>query len=145
MQAGERVRVNRPHEIDKISDIIHDCLFDLDDVKFNAKESCLSIKFRLPDPAQGRVRRLFWILKEVEIPTVECFLNIRHVEKYVIDDPVNIGTYCLIDLEYNDSHRRVSVICAQPLKIQATVRVFEISVEATDQVVEVRKFKSVFY
>jgi hypothetical protein len=144
MNKDEKVRIHRPEEIDKISDIVHDCLFDLDDVKFNADQSCVRIKFRLPDPGKTRVRKLFWILKEVEMPTVECFLNIHHVVEYLIDDPVKIGTYCLIDLEYNDSHKRVSVICAQPLKIDVTVTAFEISVEVTDQVVEVRKFKSVF-
>lgn len=139
------IHINWPDKIDKISDFIHDCVFDLDDVKFDEEQSCLRIKFRRPDPDRVKVGTGFWILKNVELPIVQRFLNIHQVEDFSIIDPVRIGTYMLIDLEYNGSNRTLSIICAQPLEIKVTVRAFEVSVEETDEIVEVKKFKSLFY
>jgi len=145
MEVCTRTHIDRPDKIDEISDLIHDCLFDLDDVKFDAEQSCLRIKFRRPDPNKAKVGGGFWILKNVELPVVQCFLNIHQVEDFSISDPVRIGTYMLTDLEYNGGDRTLSIISAQPLEIQVTVKAFEISVEETDEIVEVKKFKSVFY
>jgi len=145
MEARKRTHIDRPDEIDKISDFIHDCLFDLDDVKFDAGQSCFRIKFRRPDPAKAQVRHGFWILKDVELPIVECFLSIHQVEDFSINDPVQIGTYCFTDLEYNGTNGTLSIISAQPLEIKVKVKAFEISVEVTDRIVEVKRFKSIFY
>jgi hypothetical protein len=58
---------------------------------------------------------------------------------------VHIGTYTLIDLEYNQNNKHLSIISAQPLEIEVTVKAFDISIEETDEVVEIKKFKSIFY
>lgn len=145
MDVYRLAHINRPNEIDKISDLIHDCLFALDDVKFDEEQSRLRIKFRRPDPNKVKVGGGFWIVKNVELPIVQCILNIHQVEDFSIDGPVRIGTYMLIDLEYNESNRILSIICAQPLEIKLTVSAFEISVEETDEIVQVKKFKSLFY
>lgn len=145
MEVCKTTHIKRPEDIDQISDMIHDCLFDLDDVKLDDEQSCLRIKFRRPDPSKARVHKGIWLLKEVELPIVQCFLNIHQVEACSINDPVRIGTYMLIDLEYNQNNKQLSIISAQPLEIEVTVKAFEISVEETDEIVQVKKFKSVFY
>lgn len=142
---GRAIHINRPDEIDKVSDFIHDCVFDLDDVKFDEEQSCLRINFRRPDPDRVKVSGGFWILKNVELPIVQCFLNIHQVEDFSINDPVRIGTYMLTELEYTTSDRTLSIICAQPLEIKVTVKTFELSVEETDEIIEVKKFRSIFY
>jgi hypothetical protein len=145
MELCKRTYIDRPDEIDKISDLIHDCLFDLDNVKFDAEQSCLNIEFRRPDPDKVKVVGGFWILKNVELPIVQSFLNIHQVADVSINDPVRIGTYMLTDLEYSERDRTLSIICAQPLEIKVKVKALEISVEETDEIVEVKKFRSIFY
>lgn len=145
MAVSKRIRIDRPYEIDTISDFIHDCLFDLDDVKFDAQQSCLRIKFRRPEPAKVRTQQEFWVLKRVELPIVECFLNVHEIADYSVNDSAQIGTYSLVDLKYNETDKTVSIVSAQTLEIKATVKTFEISVEETDEILEVKKFRSVFY
>ena len=145
MAVTKRIHIDQPDEIEKVSDFIHDCLFDLEDVKFDAEQSCVRIAFRRPEPAKARTHQEFWLLKKVELPIVVCFLNINQVEHFSVKDPVQIGTYCLVDIKYNESDKTVSIISAQPIEIVASVRTLEISVEETDEIIEIKKFRSVFY
>jgi hypothetical protein len=136
--------VNDPDRIEDIDDVIHDCFFDVDGISFEPATSVLSIRFRREALDKSRVLKRGWLLKKWEIPVAECLLKFNHVESYKIEDTEQVGRYNLMDLEYDPQRRRILVNTGVPIHIEIFVAKFEIEVEETDKIVEVRTIRTPF-
>ena len=83
-------------------------------------------------------------MKKLEVPLVQCFLNIFHVESYEIDDTERVGSYDFTSLEYNSDLRCISIITGTPIGIEIKVRDFEVSVVETTKSKGVKIVKLIF-
>jgi hypothetical protein len=140
-----KTTIHDPHELPAIVHLIHDCWFDIADVVFHPRQSTLSIRYKRPLRDKVRVvRRRLFALKWTEIPFVECFLEIRHVVESRIEDEQHIRRYDLNTITYETESSVVRVNTGIPTTIVAKVSRFEVSVEETDNVVEIETRRTIF-
>ena len=127
----KNISIKDPNQIPIICDVIHDAWFDVSNIEFDSNTSVLSIEFDRELKDQSTVVEKNWMMEKREVPLVQCFLNIFHVESYKIDDTERVGFYDFTTLEYNSDLRCISVITGTPIGIEIRVRHFEVSVVET--------------
>jgi hypothetical protein len=125
------ISIKQPNQIPIIRDLIHDAWFDVSNIEFDSNTSVLSIEFERKLRDESTVVEKNWMMKKIEVPLVQCFLNILHVESYKINDTERVGFYDFSTLEYNSDLRRLSIITGTPIGIEIKVRDFEVSVVET--------------
>lgn len=138
------ISINHPNQIPIIDGVIHDEWFDVSNIEFDSNTSVLSIEFERELKDQGTVVEKNWMMKKIEVPLVQCFLNIFHVESYKIDDTERVGSYDFTALEYNSDLRCISIITGITIGIEIKVRDFEVSVVETTKSKGVKIVKLIF-
>ena len=141
---SHRTVVKKPEDLPAIIDLIHDCWFDIVDVVFHPRQSLLSIRYKRPLPEKARIIRRLLFLKWIEVPLVECFLEVSHVIESHVEDEQGIRLYDLNTINYDSSSNTVRVDTGIPTTITMKVTQFEISIEETDNVVEIQTKRAVF-
>ena len=140
----KNISIKHPNQIPIIDDVIHDAWFDVSNIEFDSNTSVLSIEFDLELKDESTVVEKNWMMKKLEVPLVQCFLNIFHVESYKIDDTERVGSYDFTSLEYNSDLRCISIITGTPIGIEIKVRDFEVSVVETTKSKGVKIVKLIF-
>jgi len=137
--------IRDPKDLPAIVDLIHDCWFDIADVVFHPRQSLLSIRYKRPlrEKAQVLRRRLF-LLKWIRVPLVECFLEINHVIESRVEDQQGIRRYDLNTITYDSRSNTIRVNTGIPTTITMKVNQFELSIEETDNVVEIETRRAIF-
>ena len=125
------ISIKDPNQIPSICDLIHDSWFEVSDIEFDSNTSVLYIEFERQLKDKSTVVEKKWFVEKIEVPLVQCFLNIHHVESYKIDDTERVGKYDFTTLEYNSDLRCISIITGTPIGIEIRVRDFEVSVVET--------------
>ena|SRR5215217_394973 len=138
------ISIKDPEQIPLICDVIHDAWFDVSNIEFDANTSVLSIEFERELTDESTVVEKTWMMEKREVPLVQCFLNIFHVESYEIDDTERVGSYDFTTLEYNSVLRSISIITGTPIGIEIKVRDFEVSVVETTKSKGVKTVKVIF-
>jgi hypothetical protein len=140
-----RKTIRDPKDLPAIVDLIHDCWFDIADVVFHPRQSLLSIRYKRPlrEKAQVLRRRLF-LLKWIRVPLVECFLEINHVIESHVEDRQGVRLYDFNTVTYDSHSNIVRVNTGIPTTITMKVDQFELSVEETDNVVEIETKRAIF-
>ena len=138
------ISISHPNQLPIIRDVIHDAWFDVSNIEFNSNTSVLSIEFERELKDESTVVEKNWMMEKIEVPLVQCFLNIFQVENYKIDDTERVGSYDFTTLEYNSDLRCISIITGTPIGIEIRVRDFEVSVVETTKSKGVRIVKSIF-
>ena len=136
--------VKDPNRIPSIDDVIHDAWFDVSDIEFDSKASVLHIEFERELKDKSTVVEKTMFVKKIEVPLVQCFLNIHHVESYKIDDTERVGRYDFTNLAYNSDLRCISILTATPIGIEIKVSDFEVSVVETGKSKGVKIVKLIF-
>lgn len=139
-----RICIENPNEIPVILDEIHDCWFDVEDILLDSKTSILSIKFKREAIDKRRTSSRGWVLKKVEIPFVHCLLKIYHVKHYSINDTEGVGTYDFNELRFDPKLKRMCITTGVPIDIEIMVENFEVCVEVTDRIAEIKTTTSIF-
>lgn len=124
-----------PEELHLVHDIIHDCFFDVDDIRFDSEQSTLTFRFRRPI-SSDRIKLKDFVYTSKSRPTVECFLTIYNVKSYSISDTENVGTYDFNVLDFDPLKHCLTIGTNVPIDIKLEVRDFRISVEQTDNLLE---------
>jgi len=140
----KNISINHPNQIPIIRDVIHDAWFDVSNIEFDSNTSVLSIEFERALKDESTVVEKNWMMEKLEVPLVQCFLNIFHVESYKIDDTERVGSYDFTTLEYNSDSRCISIITGTPIGIEIKVRDFEVSVVETTKSKGVKNVKLIF-
>ena len=138
------ISIKDPNQISSIDDAIHDCWFDVSNIEFDSNTSVLSIEFERELKDKSTVVEKKWFVERIEVPLVQCFLNIHHVESYKIEDTERVGRYDFTNLDYNSDLRCISIVTATPICIEIKVKEFEVSVVETSKSRGVRIVKSIF-
>ena len=138
------ISIKDPNQMPSICDVIHDSWFEVSDIEFDSNTSVLCIEFERERKDKSTVVEKKWFVEKIEVPLVQCFLNIHHVESYKIDDPERVGKYDFTTLEYNSDLRCISVITGTPIGIEIKVRDFEVSVVETGKSKGVKIVKWIF-
>ena len=139
-----RTVVRDPKDLSAIIDLIHDCWFDIADVAFHPRQSLLSIRYKRPLREKARVLRRVFLLKWIEVPLVECFLEINHVIESHVEDRQGVRLYDFNTIAYDSSSNTVRVDTGIPTTITMKVTEFELSVEETDNVAEMETRRAIF-
>lgn len=138
------ISIKDPNQIPSIDDAIHDCWFDVSNIEFDSDTSVLRIEFERELRDKSTVVEKKWFVKRIEVPIVQCFLNIYHVESYKIEDSERVGRYDFTNLDYNSDSRCISILTATPIGIEIKVRDFEVSVVESNESGGVKIVKSIF-
>jgi hypothetical protein len=139
-----RTVIQDPKDLPAIVDLIHDCWFDIADVVFHPRQSLVSMRYKRPVREKAHVLRRLLLWKWIEVPLVECFLEINHVIESRVEDQQGIRLYDLNTISYESSSNTVRVNTGIPTTITMKVTQFKISVEETDNVVEIETKRAVF-
>jgi hypothetical protein len=139
-----RTVVQDPKDLPAIVDLIHDCWFDIAEVVFHPRQSVLSIRYKRPVREKAQVLRQLFLWKWIEVPLVECFLEINHVIESRVEDQQGIRLYDFNTISYDRSSNTIRVDTGIPTTITMKVTQFEISIEETDNVVEIETKRAVF-
>jgi hypothetical protein len=139
-----RTVIRDSKELPTIIDLIHGCWFDIADVVFHSRQSLLSIRYKRPVRERAQVLRRLLLWKWIEVPLVECFLEINHVIESRVEDQQGIRLYDFNIVSYDNSSNTVRVDTGIPTTITMKVTQFEISIEETDNVVEIETKRAVF-
>ncbi len=138
------ISIKHPNQIPIIRDVIHDAWFDVSNIEFDSNTSVLSIEFERELKDESTVVEKNWMMEKIEVPLVQCFLNIFHVESYKIDDTEGVGSYDFTTLKYNAEGRYISIITGTPIGIEIKVRDFEVSVVESAKSKGVKIVKLIF-
>jgi hypothetical protein len=141
---SNRLTINDPRQIPALVDLIHDCWFDAADIVFDEEDRIVSIKFTREAMDKSRLLSKSLFLKKWEIPSIECFLKIYHVNVCSIKDTTQVGHYNFIDLDYDPQLKRLTINTGVPININLTVNSFEVAIEETNKVIETRVLSSLF-
>lgn len=136
---GAEVRITKGSDLSRINEVIHDYWFDLDDVTFDEATSILEIRFPRPSVKNAVPSSGWSLLRRVEVPYVESFLRIHHVQGWALEDTERIGSYDFNELRFDEGKQRIQITTGVPLKLSAHVERFEVSVLVTDKVVKTEK------
>ena len=139
-----RTIVREAKDLPAIIGLIHDCWFDIADVVFHPRQSLLSIRYKRPQPEKARILRRVLLLKWIEVPLVECFLEVGHVIESQVEDRQGIRLYDLNTVAYDGHSNTVRVETGIPTTITMKVSELEVSVEETDNVVELEMRRVIF-
>ena len=138
------VSIADPKKLDVILKQVHDCWFDVENIRFDSKTKLLTIKFLKENLDDARVLSDWWLIRKISIPAFECILQISHVNKYRIEDTEKVGEYDLNTINYDLTSKQFLIECGIPLKIFIDVDDFEVSFEPTKTVVNWRSTCSIF-
>lgn len=138
------ISIKHPNQIPLIRDVIHDAWFDVSNIEFDSNTSAVSIEFERELKDKSTVVEKNWMMERIEVPLVQCFLNIFHVESYKIDDTERVGSYDFTTLEYNSDLKCISIITGTPIGIEIKVRDFEVSVVEISKSKGVKSVKLIF-
>ncbi len=136
---GAEVSITKGSDLTRINEVIHDYWFDLDDVTFNEAVAILEIRFSRPSVEAHTPARGWSLLRRIEIPYVESFLRIHHVQRWALEDTQRIGSYDFNELRFDVTNHRIQVTTGVPLYLSANVERLEVSVLVTDNVVKTEK------
>ncbi len=139
-----RTVVREPKDLPAIIDLIHDCWFDIADVVFHPRQSLLSIRYKRPQLEKARILRRVLLLKWIEVPLVECFLEVSHVIESQVEDRQGIRLYDFNTVAYDSHSNTVRVETGIPTTITMQVSELELAVEETDNVVELETRRAIF-
>ena len=140
----KRLVIKNYRRIPAILDIIHDCWFDVDDIVHDPEALTLSIRFGREMFERSRVVERRYLLSRKEVPVAECFLKIHHVTDYSVRDTERVGLYDFNEIEYDPNLKRLRITTGIPIDIQMTLDKFEVEVEETDNIIEVKTETSIF-
>jgi hypothetical protein len=136
---AETILINRPEEVEKIVNIIHDCWFDIDDIDYRKNLSELNIRFEKKIIEHCISENWLLFFKKVTCPIIECFLKIHHVQRYDLHDSEGIGVYDFNTIEFDNEKQAIRILTGVPLDFFIKINQFEISVEITDNILRSEK------
>lgn len=142
---GESLTIDDPQKIPELLDVIHDRWFDVEGIVHAPESSILSIPFKQELLEQRQAHRRFWFLKQLRVPIVKCFLSIHHVKTYTIRDTEQVQFYDFNELRFDPEQKVISITTGVPIEIEIAVEKFEVSVEQTDEVVDVKIVQSILW
>lgn len=141
---GKVIRIEDPKELPTIVDFVHDCWFDRDSILLDPLTSVLSIKFVRKATERGSIVGKVLFFKKVRVPTVECFIRIRHAKDCVIKDNEQVGRYDFNEILYRKDAKCIRITTGVPIEIEVNIDKFDVSVEETDTIVEEKTSISLF-
>jgi hypothetical protein len=121
-------------ELSAITDLVHDCWFDIDDIRYDPEVRTLTIPFQRPMPERAiKGARLFGRRR---VPRVECFLRIGEVRRWKMVDEKCVGRYDFNEVNYDRPQETINISTGVPLELAVEVDRLDVSVDITDHVVD---------
>lgn len=131
-------------QLDAVTDAIHDCEFELSDVKFDDAAGVLEFGFKNTDSDEARyIKGSF--LKQYEEPMYSYRLFVRSVRTVSMKDAAQIGTYPLEYIEFDEE--RSSLLLQTNILDDFTLTVDKIDilvVRESAEPVGMREYRSIF-
>ena len=116
-----KIDIKKPSEIIKITDAIHDCWFDLNEIQFDKDKSILLIPYE--------VKKKEGPLKTPKESKTNYLLQIKNVKDYKINDTEKIGSYDFNKIEYYEDKNQIIITTGVPLGFTIYTFGFGISIK----------------
>lgn len=123
-------------DLDVITDVIHDCWFDLETITFDESNSLLEIPFQRERPELGELSQKRRLVPRLRIPVTKALLRIYAVEKYDVKDTARVGKYDFNRLLYSADNHTIQILTGVPLEFVIRISRLRVEVVQTDTVVE---------
>ena len=124
----QEMSISKANDLDKIIHFIHDCWFDLSEIRFDSKKGRLTIPYKkeiCADRPSGW--RKFFRRVATRIETWN--LVVDHVIRYNVVDTEKIGSYDFDRIFYDPKTRTVKITTGIPLGFTVVVTDFSMCVE----------------
>jgi len=132
--------ITKADEINQINDFIHDCWFDIN--RINTDDNSFKLYFTKYLETIKKLQKNGFLLKQFEIPEVECVLEIHEVKSYEIIDTEKVQIYDFNKLIFDQETNMITILTGIPLLIKIEVLSLKISVRTTDKVISNKKIWS---
>lgn len=120
---SQQLPITDPAELSKITKLVHDMWFSADGIVYDPTRKDLLIPF-------VERRNVAKELAHKSVSPAEIFpqsLIIHNVLEYDIEDTEQVGEYDLNELLYNAESHRIQITTGVPIKIEAKVNTFHIT------------------
>ena len=125
------LKVTNPQEIGKLSSLIHDEYFEVNDIKYQREQGIVEIPYRriFHNGPRRTVRNwLFYKVQEVDV--IWAKMLIHHVEEFKVNDPDKIGTYSFNDVDYDPDSS--TLLLDSNTNLEFRMKVSQILIESQD-------------
>jgi hypothetical protein len=129
-----RVWTDSPDKIQFISDLVHDRWLDVEAVRYDKQDSTLVIPISSASRSSGRLLRRLGIFDTARPAEERSSLSIHHVVEYSIIDTERVRFYDLAALLFDPKAMKVEIRTGVPLRIEALVKKFGLSVELSNEI-----------
>ena len=130
-----RVCAGHADELRGVGEFLRGGWCDIDGLRFDGHAEVLELPFEQDIWAERDRVKKWWVLSKWTCPTKKCFLRIRHVESYELNDEAHIGRVELGAIEYDEHTGLVRIESYFPVVITVKVRRLEVEVEQTGTVI----------
>jgi hypothetical protein len=122
-----------PEELERIGDLVHDRLVDLETMAFDPASRSLRLPLSVVDP-NGELRRRILGITIWRHPVRRATLRIDAVESYGVVDDAKTGDANINELLYQNG--TLTITCGMPVTIKARVSALSVALELHHEVVE---------
>lgn len=126
------LRATTEAALKKVTDLIHDHWFCVDDVVFDERRRVLSIKFQRASLEGEVVAKYLLLLRRRRFPVTEWYLRLGRVNGYRLEDSQAIQRYDFNEVKYDRERRIVTILTGIPMVFELTVEELDLTLEETD-------------
>jgi hypothetical protein len=121
-------------ELKVITQFVHDCAFNIDDIVHDTQSATVKIPFRRVLDRPTTVRSILGRLGLVDYPEAEYILTVGKVKSFVAHDTQGVGRFEFESLKYDPDEHRLHVATDIPSRIVAGVEELMLGVDKTGNV-----------
>lgn len=114
------LHVQDAERIGDLVEVLHDQWFSVEGIVFNQANSILRVPFFPTVQSSGFMSRAS------SAPEPSQWLEIRHVQRYTLEDTEKVGLYDLNEIQYDPIRQSISLTTGIPLTFVITVSRFEV-------------------
>ena len=129
------LKVTNPKEIGKLTSLIHDEYFEVNDVKYRLEQGTVEIPYhRIFHNGPRRTVRDWLFYKVQEVDVIRSKMLIHHVEEFTVDDPDKVqitrGTLAFSGVVYDPGNSTLWV--ESDTNLELTMKISHILIESQD-------------
>lgn len=129
------IKVANPKEIGKLTSLIHDEYFEVNDVKYRREQGIVEIPYRrIFHNGPRRTVRDWLFYKVQEVDVIRAKMLIHHVEEFMVDDPDKDqntrGTFAFSGVVYDPDNSMLWV--ESDTNLELTMKISHILIESED-------------
>ena len=117
--------------LDAVSDLVHDCWFEPDDITVNQDSHIIEIPYEREVFDDGEIVEN-GLIRTYRVPIYRCFMVISDVLETSIVDDLRVGRYDFVEIETDATGTVLEIRTGVPLQFRIKVASINITVERSE-------------